>query len=140
MLVVSTGVPDEATITVSLNVPTSSVSRPTSSWLLAFSTLLRCSNVRNPDSSTLMVYDPGVIARNANSPRASLGSVRASSVRSLTSVTVAPGTTWPDESIMVPMTAPVSWAAAGAATSAATMAMMTRAREVGIMTFLLAES
>src|SRR5262245_26978136 len=60
------------------------------------------------------------MARNANSPRLPDVIVRLSDVASLMRVSVAPGTTCPVLSIMVPEMVPVFWAAAGAAASSST--------------------
>src|SRR6185503_2207536 len=54
---------------------------------------------------------------NANSPRVPDVIVRSSEVASLMRVRVAPGTTCPVLSIMVPEMVPVFWAAAGAASN-----------------------
>src|SRR5437867_3162156 len=74
----------------------------------------------NPCSSALTSYRPADRLGNVKNPVASLTAVRGIWVAVAVTVTVAPGTTAPCASLMVPEICPrSSWAAAGAATPSA---------------------
>src|SRR5260221_4595989 len=120
LLATSTWVPLTSTVTTSLIVPTASLSAPSSTVLLALTTLCVRSRVWNPVSSTRTLYVPGGTARNLKAPPGSEVRVRETSEASFVSVTVAPGTGWPWLSATVPDTVPVTCAHAEPAASSTT--------------------
>src|SRR5207248_2524166 len=70
--------------------------------------------VLKPSISVLTVYSPGGSAGNSNSPTSLLDVVRVALVPLLTTVTVAPGTTAPVESLTAPVMVPSDCATHGA--------------------------
>ena len=93
-------------------VPNSSVKLTRAVWFTCNSTSLVA--VLKPSSSLFTVYGPGGSAGKSNRPTSLLEVVRVALVALFTTVTVAPGTTAPVESLTSPVIVPSVCAKAGA--------------------------
>ena len=97
----------DATVIVSLTVPTSSAMSTRESWPIATGTLDRTPS-RNPCRETLTSYAPGGTLARLYAPSEFVTVSRVRLVSLLMTVTVAPGTVEPWESLTTPTTLPYS--------------------------------
>src|SRR5690242_7146338 len=96
-------------------VPSSRVKLTRAVWFTCSSTSLVA--VLKPSSSLFTVYGPGGSAGKSKRPTSLLEVVRVELVALFNTVTVAPGTTPPVESLTSPVMVPSVWADAGAQSS-----------------------